>query len=79
MMEEIQKIIEKLEVEINKTPTSELRNLLCDINIIFHLQEQQALKHQQELLNWLAEEDYLDNYKYELVEVMEEFINRIVN
>lgn len=29
-------LIKRLEHEINKTPTNELRNLLCDINIILH-------------------------------------------
>jgi hypothetical protein len=34
----IRRLINKVEVEINKTPTGELRNLLCDVNIM--LQEQ---------------------------------------
>ncbi len=29
-----EKLIKRIEDEINKTPTSELRNLLCDINIL---------------------------------------------
>lgn len=33
-MEEIKELIKRIEVEINKTPTSDLRNLLCDCNII---------------------------------------------
>lgn len=37
---EIQKLIKRLEVEIDKTPTGDLRNLLCDVNIMLH---QQAL------------------------------------
>ena len=28
------KVIKRHEVEINKTPTGELRNLLCDVNIL---------------------------------------------
>ncbi len=39
-MKELQKLIKKVEVEINKTPTGELRNLLCDANIVL---QQQAL------------------------------------
>lgn len=39
-MKEIQKLIKRVEVEINKTPTGELRNLLCDANIVL---QQQAL------------------------------------
>jgi len=31
--EEIEKLIKRLDKEINKTPTSELRNLLADVNI----------------------------------------------
>jgi len=36
-----QELIKKVEFEINKTPTGELRNLLCDVNIIL---QQQVLK-----------------------------------
>ena len=32
-MNEETKLLKRIEVEINKTPTGELRNLLCDINI----------------------------------------------
>ena len=39
-MKEIQELIKRVEVEINKTPTGELRNLLCDTNIVL---QQQAL------------------------------------
>ncbi len=39
-MKEIQELIKRVEVEINKTPTGELRNLLCDANIVL---QQQAL------------------------------------
>jgi len=38
-MEEITELIKRVEVEINKTPTGELRNLLCDVNIVLHLLE----------------------------------------
>jgi len=39
-MKEIQELIKRVEAEINKTPTGELRNLLCDANIVL---QQQAL------------------------------------
>ena len=39
-MKQIQELIKRLESEINKTPTGELRNLLCDANIVL---QQQAL------------------------------------
>lgn len=32
-MKELKELIKRVETEINKTPTSELRNLLCDVNI----------------------------------------------
>lgn len=30
---EVTELVKRLEIEINKTPTGELRNLLCDANI----------------------------------------------
>lgn len=33
-MEEIQELVKRLELEILKTPTGELRDLLCDANIV---------------------------------------------
>ncbi len=33
-MKEIENLIKRLNNEINKTPTGELRNLLCDVNIV---------------------------------------------
>ena len=33
-MKEIKKLLSRLEMEISKTPTSDLRNLLCDANIV---------------------------------------------
>jgi len=39
-MKEIQELIKRVEAEISKTPTGELRNLLCDANIVL---QQQAL------------------------------------
>ena len=36
-MKEIEKLIKKTEVEINKIPSGELRNLLCDLNIVIQL------------------------------------------
>lgn len=39
-MKEIQELIKRVEVEINKTPTGVLRNLLCDINILLQQQIQ---------------------------------------
>lgn len=41
MGKEVISLINKLEVEINKTPTGNLRNLLCDINIVLHLSKNQ--------------------------------------
>lgn len=29
----MKKLLERLDLEINKTPTGDLRNLLCDVNI----------------------------------------------
>lgn len=37
-MKEIEELIKRVEIEINKTPTGELRNLLCDINIVLQQQ-----------------------------------------
>lgn len=34
MKPEIRELIKRLESEICKTPTGELRNLLCDLNIV---------------------------------------------
>ena len=34
---EVKKLITRVETEINKTPTGELRNLLCDVNMILHM------------------------------------------
>ena len=77
-MKELQNLIKRVEAEINKTPSGNLRNLLCDANIL--LQKQALIlpvvSNQRELLNWLAEEDYLDNYKDELDEIMIDFGNR---
>lgn len=39
-MEELQKLISRIETEIIKTPSGELRNLLCDTNIVL---QQKAL------------------------------------
>ena len=33
-MKELEELVERIEIEINKTPTGELRNLLCDVNIM---------------------------------------------
>jgi hypothetical protein len=33
-MNETQELIKRVELEILKTPTGELRNLLCDVNIM---------------------------------------------
>lgn len=33
-MEGTEELIKRLETEINKTPTGDLRNLLCDANIV---------------------------------------------
>ena len=78
MMNKLQDLIKKVEVEINKTPSGELRNLLCDANILLQTQALilPAVSNQRELLNWLAEEDYLNMYKDELDEIMVEFNNR---
>lgn len=35
-MKETQELLDRIEVEINKTPTGKLRNLLCDVNIVLH-------------------------------------------
>lgn len=40
-MEEIESTIKKVEIEINKTPTGVLRNLLCDLNIVVLTQQLQ--------------------------------------
>lgn len=37
-MKELQELIKRIEVEINKTPSGELRNLLCDANILLQKQ-----------------------------------------
>lgn len=37
-MKELHELIKRLEVEINKTSTGELRNLLCDVNIMLQQQ-----------------------------------------
>ena len=37
-MKELQDLIKRVEVEINKTPSGELRNLLCDANILLQKQ-----------------------------------------
>jgi hypothetical protein len=37
-MKELQELIKRVEVEINKTPSGELRNLLCDANITLQKQ-----------------------------------------
>jgi hypothetical protein len=37
-VKEIQELIKRVEAEINKTPTGELRNLLCDVNIVLQQQ-----------------------------------------
>jgi hypothetical protein len=34
MKEEINELVKRLEAEISNTPTGELRNLLCDANIM---------------------------------------------
>ncbi len=35
-MEEINDLIKRIESEINKTPTGDLRNILTDANIVLH-------------------------------------------
>lgn len=39
-MEEINELVKRIETEINKTPTGDLRNLLCDANIIIQTLKQ---------------------------------------
>jgi len=51
-MIEIEELIKRLETEINKTSTGELRNLLCDVNIV--------LQHQ--VLNMYTFIDPLDTH-----------------
>lgn len=56
-MKEIQELIKRVEVEINKTPTGDLRNLLCDANIVLHQQALNiaAVSKQSEQLKFLVE------------------------
>lgn len=56
-MKEIQELIKRVEVEINKTPTGDLRNLLCDTNIVLHQQALNiaAVSKQSEQLKFLVE------------------------
>lgn len=56
-MKEIQELIKRVEVEINKTPTGELRNLLCDTNIVLQQQALNiaAVSRQSEQLKFLIE------------------------
>lgn len=37
-MDDIQKLIKRVETEISTTPTGDIRDLLCDINIVLHQQ-----------------------------------------
>jgi hypothetical protein len=41
-MSEIQELAKRLEAEISKTPTGDLRNLLCDANIVIQHQEEKS-------------------------------------
>ena len=56
-MKEIPELIKRVEVEINKTPTGELRNLLCDTNIVLQQQALNiaAVSKQSEQLKFLIE------------------------
>ena len=78
-MKEIQELIKRVEVEINKTPTGELRNLLCDANIVLHQQALNiaAVVGQSEQLKAFA--DYAQKRIWEdgdkdLSEFVEEFL-----
>lgn len=59
-MKEIEGLIERLETEINKTPTGELRNLLCDANIILQQQiyDNNKIKEDKILLVTFYEKTY---------------------
>lgn len=54
---EIQELIKRVEHEINKTRTGELRNLLCDVNILLqqHTLNIVNLSKQSEQLKFLIE------------------------
>ena len=56
-MKEIQELIKRVEAEISKTPTGELRNLLCDANIVLQQQALNitAVSKQSEQLKFLIE------------------------
>ena len=49
-MEATNELIKRIENEINKTPTGELRNLLCDANVLIQYQ-------------LLKEKSYIDQLK----------------
>lgn len=49
-MKEIIELIKRLEIEIEKTPTGELRNLLCDVNIVIHHKALDDVNHQRDIL-----------------------------
>lgn len=55
MKTEIVKLINRIESEIGKTPTGELRNLLCDTNIMIHtlnkLIDTQKKTNEKKILN----------------------------
>ena len=65
--------------EDGKLDNNSFFEAICELHSKFHepLKQAQTLpSKQRELLNWLAEEDYLDNYKDDLDEIIVEFDNR---
>ena len=53
-MENIKELIKRIEVEINKTPSGELRNLLCDINIVIQALNIPYINNSVAFANWIG-------------------------
>lgn len=63
----VKDLIVRVESEINKTPTGDLRNLLCDVNIALHSNETPedkfSTEYGEEFFEWLRSINKLDAYE----------------
>lgn len=64
-MKTIQELIKRVEDAISKTPSGELRNLLCDINIVLQYQ----LSHASEIIDCTGLDENFTKPLKELVKI----------
>ena len=74
MKEQIETLVNRLESEINKTPTSELRNLLTDANVLLQALSIHVVSQQREPLIAFAE-DWNTKNDTDQVEITEDDID----